>query len=250
MINQCIEDFEIPVINENGMMTESILKITSGMFFKESKDNVLSGAEIKLENIFDDTFIEISKETQKSSFENIKFVDLLDLQRQLDEEVAKPRENGFVPRRRNYNKMVKSMIAEIIEFNEETENTHKTCKQKEFDREKMIKKSVDICFFYLQICNLLTGKDQEFIRILSESWERAWESVDPYTTYGYDVELELIKHLSSTEWCLSISKCLNIMTLLISIYVNNDISKDKMIQTYLTEWKRNITVRIKDDWSL
>lgn len=85
---------------------------------------------------------------------------------------------------------------------------------------------------------------------MSESWERAWESVDPYTTYGYDVELELIKHLSSTEWCLSISKCLNIMTLLISIYVNNDISKDKMIQTYLTEWKRNITVRIKDDWSL
>lgn len=179
----------------------------------------------------------------------ITFTDLLELQKQLDEEVAKPRENGFVPRRRNYNKMVKSMIAEIIEFNEETENTHKTWKQKEFDREKMVVESVDICFFYLQICNLVTGKDQEFIRILSESWERAWDSVDRYTTYGEDVELELIKHLSNTEWCLSISKCLNIMTLLISIYVNNDISKDKVIQTYLTSWERNIKVRIKEDWS-
>ena len=68
MIYQCVKDFEISVINENGMMTERILKITSGMFFKESKDNILSGAEIKLENIFDNTFIEISKETLKSSF--------------------------------------------------------------------------------------------------------------------------------------------------------------------------------------
>lgn len=248
MIYKCIEDFEIPVINENGMMTESVLKVTSGMFFKENEDNALSGAEIKLESIFDDTFIEISKETLKSSFKDIEFIDLLEMQKQLDEEVAKPRDNGFVPKNRNYNKMVKSMIAEIIEFNEETDNTHKTWKQKEFDREKMIEESVDICFFYLQICNLLTGKDEEFKRILSKSWENAWETVDRYTTYGEDVELELIKHLSSVEWCLSVSKCLNVMTLLVSIYVNNDISKDKVIETYLNKWQKNMG-RIKGDWT-
>lgn len=61
MIYQCVKDFEIPVINENGMMTESVLKVTSGMFFKEVEDNALSGAEIKLESIFDDTFMKYQK---------------------------------------------------------------------------------------------------------------------------------------------------------------------------------------------
>lgn len=179
---------------------------------------------------------------------DITFSDLLELQTQLDEEVAKPRPNGFVPKHRTYNKMVKSMIAEIIEFNEETENTHKTWKQKEFDREKTIEESVDVCFFYLQICNLVTGGDKEFVRILSNSWEKAWESIDRYTNYGTDIELELIKHLSDREWCLSISKCLNVMSLLISIYVTNDIKKETVIETYLNKWKKNMQ-RIKGDWS-
>lgn len=186
--------------------------------------------------------------TINKDIKDITFDDLLELQKQLDEEVAKPRDNGFVPKHRNYNKMVKSMIAEIIEFNEETENTHKTWKQKEFNREKMIEESVDICFFYLQICNLVTGEDKEFVRILSNSWENAWESIDRYTNYGVDVELELIKQLSDREWCLSVSKCLNVMSLLISIYVTNDIKKETVIQTYVNKRKKNMG-RIKGEWS-
>lgn len=62
------------------------------------------------------------------------------------------------------------MIAEIIEFNEETENTHKVWKQKEFNKEKMIEESVDVLFFYLQMCNLITEKDEKTKEILTQAW--------------------------------------------------------------------------------
>lgn len=137
MIYQCVKDFEIPVINENGMMTESVLKVTSGMFFKEVEDNALSGAEIKLESIFDDTFIEISKETLKSSFKDIEFIDLLEMQKQLDEEVAKPRENGFVPRKRTLLDIKLALDDEFQEWLRELpqELNFKTWKKKEYKRE-------------------------------------------------------------------------------------------------------------------
>lgn len=81
----------------------------------------------------------------------MKFIELLEMQKQLDETVEKPRDNGFKPKRRTYQKIVKSMIAEIIEFNEETRDTHKTWKQKEFNVIKMVEESVDILFFLSSI---------------------------------------------------------------------------------------------------
>lgn len=89
------------------------------------------------------------------------FRELLEMQRELDKEIEKPRKNGFKPKFRNYRIIVKSMIAKIIEFNEETKNTHKTWQQKEFDKNKAIEESVDILFFYLQLVNLVKKQTKE-----------------------------------------------------------------------------------------
>ena len=58
------------------------------------------------------------------------FEDLLNLQRILDENTGKARQNGFIPRKRNIDDIRLSLIAELIEFNEELPQTHKTWKQK------------------------------------------------------------------------------------------------------------------------
>lgn len=179
----------------------------------------------------------------------MKFIELLEMQKQLDETVEKPRDNGFKPKRRTYQKIVKSMIAEIIEFNEETRDTHKTWKQKEFNVIKMVEESVDILFFYLQLVNFLGKEDERIIEILNMAWEECWKEVDEYRDTVVDIELELIKNLSDMEWCLALPKCLNIMGLLVNLYVNNDIFRETVEHTYKEKWQKNME-RINGDWSL
>lgn len=112
----------------------------------------------------------------------------------------------------------------------------------------MVEESVDVLFFYLQICNLISGKDEKTKEILTQSWEEAWELVENCDSCINDLELELIKHLSDISWCLTICKCFNLMTLIVYLYENNNITKYEVIKTYLEKWKKNMT-RIKGDWT-
>ena len=83
------------------------------------------------------------------------FEELLELQRVLDENTGKVRQNGFIPRERNIDDIRLSLIAELIEFNEELPRTHKTWKQKSFNKENAIVESIDVLFFFLQFINHL-----------------------------------------------------------------------------------------------
>lgn len=141
------------------------------------------------------------------------------------------------------------MIAEIIEFNEETEDTHKTWKQKEFNRDKMVEESVDILFFYLQLVNLLVSKDKKFLEIMVYSWDEIWEEIYTKGFFDGDTELQLIKHLSDTNWCLTIAKCLNLMSLLVTLYMEKNITREVVEMTYIKKWNKNME-RINKDWSL
>ena len=57
------------------------------------------------------------------------FEDILNLQKHLDESIHSSRE-------RTLEDIKKSMIAECIEFDEETPDSHKTWKTKPYDKEK------------------------------------------------------------------------------------------------------------------
>lgn len=239
MIYKCIEDFEIPVINENGMITESVLKVTSGMFFKESEYNALSGAEIKLESIFDDTFIEISKETLKSLFKDIEFIDLLEMQKQLDEEVAKPRENGFVPRQRTLLDLKLALDDEFQEWLRELpqELNFKTWKKKEYKREDELIELTDCLFFILQWVNA-----NNFTKSMLDIYSRKLEIFEKVINENLRTLISMFKNYLWTD------KTLIIFSIWICICIERGFTKDEIIQAYLTKWKTNITVRVKEEW--
>lgn len=239
MIYKCIEDFEIPVINENGMMTESVLKVTSGMFFKEVEDNALSGDEIKLESIFDDTFIEISKETLKSLFKDIEFIDLLEMQKQLDEEVAKPRENGFVPRQRTLLDLKLALDDEFQEWLRELpqELNFKTWKKKEYKREDELIELTDCLFFILQWVNA-----NNFTKSMLDIYSRKLEIFEKVINENLRTLISMFKNYLWTD------KTLIIFSIWICICIERGFTKDEIIQAYLTKWKTNITVRVKEEW--
>lgn len=253
MIYKCIEDFEIPVINENGLVTESILKITSGMFFKEIEDNALSGAEIKLESIFDDTFIEISKETLNSLFKDIEFIDLLEMQKQLDEEVAKPRENGFIPRERTLLDIKLALDDEFQEWLKELpdEYNFKTWKKKEYNRENELIELVDVFFFILSYIN--TTDDEYNKKYFDFCYNEYFKT---YSSFSYRFSLEeVITSFKRKIWeWNSLVKSPrdhidgSIIEDYLTLVTKRGFTKDEMIQAYLTKWKRNITVRVKEEW--
>lgn len=91
------------------------------------------------------------------------FEDLLELQKILDENTGKARQNGFIPRERNIDDIRLSLIAELIEFNEELPQTHKTWKQKSFSKENAIIESIDVLFFFLQFINYLKDRRTDSI---------------------------------------------------------------------------------------
>ena len=74
------------------------------------------------------------------------FRDILELQKILDENIHNNRE-------RTLGDIKKSMIAECIEFDEETPQSHKTWKTKSYDKSKELEELTDIYFFYAQYIN-------------------------------------------------------------------------------------------------
>lgn len=74
------------------------------------------------------------------------FEDILNLQKHLDKNL-----NNVRPRYLRDIKM--SLIAECVEFNEETKESHKTWKTKKYDKSKELEELTDIWFFVAQMIN-------------------------------------------------------------------------------------------------
>lgn len=158
------------------------------------------------------------------------FEDVCKYQRVLDEEIGKVRNNGFVPKDRNLQKIVLSAIAECIEFNEETEETHKTWKQKEFKQENKLEELTDIMFFIAQLVNDL-GEDY----------------ADLDNLYNYELNdalLNLINELSSGDY-----DSYYIVRKYSDLVVSAGYKKEEVFKEYERKWKINMT-RINKDWTL
>ena len=81
------------------------------------------------------------------------FEDILELQKHLDESIHSARP-------RTIDDIKKSIIAECIEFDEETPQSHKSWKTKEYDRDKELEELTDIWFFVAQMINYCEATDQ------------------------------------------------------------------------------------------
>ncbi len=171
-------------------------------------------------------------------------LDILELQRQLDETISKKRDSGFVPRERGYKDIILSMVAEIIEFNEETRNSHKTWKEKDFNLDKMKEEAVDILFFLAQFINYFETKYIINLDGVNEYWQKEW---------GYDFklpgeELELLKYITNYYGENSSLKIYLAVSELIRLYKTNDISEQEVYDIYYKKWQKNMG-RIKGDWT-
>lgn len=97
------------------------------------------------------------------------FLDLLELQRILDDKVSKPRENGFEPRERLTIDIVLSIDDEVQEWLRELPKKYnfKTWKEKPYSREKELEELTDVLFFFLQYVNHTMAED-EFEELFDE----------------------------------------------------------------------------------
>lgn len=186
-------------------------------------------------------------------------LDILELQRQLDETISKKRDSGFVPRERQGKDIVLSIVAEIIEFNEKTPDTHKTWKEKDFSIDKMKEEAVDILFFLAQLI-LYDEKATEFfnkeynlpvddssIKEYNDIWEDSWEKKEytrRTTLYPDLFLLGEVTRFGDTPY----KKIITALQGLVMLYQKYNITKEEVYDIYYKKWQKNIG-RIKGDWT-
>lgn len=170
------------------------------------------------------------------------FQELLNLQALLDETIDRPRENGFKPRHRTYEDIKMSIIAEVIEFNEETKFSHKTWKEKEFNEENLKEESIDILFFFLQFVNK-SIRDNSILdlRFFTNNWDTLFKDKSRID-YSDGLELGIIRNVSRDDIWRG-------FVYLIDLYRAYSISQDEVYSIYYRKWQKNIE-RIKKDWTL
>ena len=86
------------------------------------------------------------------------FEDILKLQKHLDESIHSSRE-------RTLEDIKLSLIAELIELNEETKYSHKTWKTKEYNKSMELEELTDIYFFFAQMINFNDDTVNNYARI-------------------------------------------------------------------------------------
>lgn len=172
---------------------------------------------------------------------DIKLTDLLEMQRQLDEEVVKPRENGFVPRETCILDLTLALDDEFQEWLRELPDKYnfKVWKQKVWDREKEITEITDCLFFFLKLF------DRGELYPLREFW-----GVDEaFDKFREDIEIKYLrKEILDFKKCIWDGEYGEAFYAWIHICKLRGFTKEDVIKTYLNKWKKNMK-RIKEEWS-
>lgn len=164
------------------------------------------------------------------------FEDILNLQKHLNESIHSSRE-------RTEEDIKTSMIAELIEFNEETPESHKTWKTKPYDKAKELKELTDVYFFFAQLVN---------------------HRFDKYEKIAKDRELKELERIFRTKKIDkkgNIKKLLNIVIAVVTrgsntylfewlneLTVKYGYTKDDILNCYWEKWQKNMK-RIGKEWN-
>lgn len=171
---------------------------------------------------------------------DITFADLLELQKQLDEEVAKPRDNGFIPRQRTLLDIKLALDDEFQEWLRELpdEYNFKVWKEKEYSRENELIEMVDCLFFLLSLAN----NDECDLYYQKSVCSRRFDEINTKIFWKLTTAIHSFKQSlwSNNGWDYFGFWC--------DIANLRGFTKDEIIQAYLTKWKKNMG-RIKGEWS-
>lgn len=134
-----------------------------------------------------------------------------------------------------------SIVAECVEFNEETLESHKTWKSKEYNKEKELEELTDIYFFYAQMINYNLDTVANYVRIkqLIVNNFDGWQIKDCRSACL--PTLTLINNVVNDS-------VLYIMDNLMEITQKLGYSKDDILGCYWEKWQKNM-LRIGKEWN-
>ena len=155
------------------------------------------------------------------------FEDILKLQKRLDESIHSSRE-------RTEEDIKLSLIAELIELNEETKYSHKTWKTKEYNREKELEELTDVYFFFAQLINY-RNRDGRFE---IEYYCREFELFPNYYADSYFTRLIYNLLDNSFRWFFGG---------LLTCSAKLGYTKEDILKTYWNKWQKNMQ-RIGKEW--
>ena len=165
------------------------------------------------------------------------FIDMLGLQEYLDKSIHSARP-------RMLEDIKKSLIAECIEFDEETPQSHKTWKTKPYNKEKELEELTDIWFFVAQMVNYseymdkITVLEKQKLNIFFEDNKSPYRSKNDILDIIFDVKNSYMDY----DWLRFLITDLMILSNQYG-YTTQDILK-----TYWGKWQKNMQ-RIGKEWN-
>ena len=155
--------------------------------------------------------------------------EICEMQRELDKTLDNKRERSILD-------IITSLKAEIIEWNEETEYSHKTWKTKAYSREKEIKEYVDILFFLAQLINKLEIGNEIYNREITPMGI----SIDKREAYFY---LDTITTSIYTE-CYNERTYIDYIIVVMSMYLKIaeifGYSEEELTEAHKIKWEYNM----------
>lgn len=175
------------------------------------------------------------------------FKDLLNLQRILDENTGKTRQNGFIPRERNKMDIILSLDDEFQEWLKElpSELNFKTWKEKKYSKDKELEELTDILFFILQLANNREYLKESFLKSFY-NWEK-YPEIDKTDYIEIENRDNFTKNLKFDLYVDQYRKDLFEDYVVLCIW--RKFSKEDILNKYWEKWQKNMK-RVAEDWTL
>lgn len=165
------------------------------------------------------------------------FTDLLNLQKELDKKII-----NYRPRK--LKDIKKSLIAECIEFDEETIDSHKTWKTNKRYKEKELEELTDIWFFVAQLINY--AYDIGDVTITEVRNLDVFFKTEDYTYFGDTDVLTIINDVRTPRFTYEFLR--ELVRDLKCLSMNYGYKHNDILDCYWNKWNKNIN-RINGEWS-
>lgn len=165
------------------------------------------------------------------------FLDMLELQKYLDSKICSFRSRGIKD-------IKKSLIAECIEFDEETKDSHKTWKKHIHNKEKELEELTDIWFFTAQLVNY-SYENRDITPLERKELDKFLN--DGNLVYSGDINvLDVIFDLKAPVMDYAFLKFLVLDLMVVSN--NYGYTKNDILDVYWKKFNKNLE-RIGKEWN-
>lgn len=165
------------------------------------------------------------------------FTDLLNLQKELDKKII-----NYRPRK--LKDIKKSLIAECIEFDEETIDSHKTWKTNKRYKKKELEELTDIWFFVAQLINYAC--DIGDVSITEVRNLDVFFKTEDYSYFGDTDVLTIINDVRTPRFTYEFLR--ELVRDLKCLSLNYGYKHNDILDCYWNKWNKNIN-RINSEWN-